>query len=88
MSTVQADEEILSYTVSDEALEAAALDTVRSSAARISHMRVRRPTTRRLAGFTHDDPTDRPSELFAGTNSIYTGGPHQSYLLLPILPSR
>ena len=43
---------------------------------------------RGVAWFTHDDPTDRPSELFAGTNSIYTGGPHQSYLLLPMLPSR
>ena len=43
---------------------------------------------RGVAWFTHDDPTDRPSELFAGTNSIYTGGPYQSYLLLPMLPSR
>src|SRR5215471_13943885 len=43
---------------------------------------------RGVAWFTHDDPTDRPSELFAGTNSIHTGGPHQSYLLLPMLPSR
>jgi hypothetical protein len=43
---------------------------------------------RGVAWFTHDDPTDRPSELFAGTNWIYTGGPYQSYLLLPMLPSR
>src|SRR6266566_3204010 len=41
---------------------------------------------RGVAWFTHDDSTDRPPELFAGTNSIYTGGPYQSYLLLPMLP--
>jgi uncharacterized protein len=42
---------------------------------------------RGVAWFTHDDPTDRPPELFAGTNTIHTGGQHQSYLLLPILPA-
>src|SRR5262249_15583490 len=35
---------------------------------------------------THDDPTDRPPKLFAGTNTLHTGGQHQSYLLLPVLP--
>jgi len=24
--------------------------------------------------------------LFAGTNTLHTGGQHQSYLLLPVLP--
>jgi predicted acyl esterase len=42
---------------------------------------------RGVAWFTHDDPTDRPPDRFAGTNTIHTGGPHQSYLLLPVLPS-
>jgi uncharacterized protein len=41
---------------------------------------------RGVAWFTHDDPTDRPPELFAGTNTLHTGGPHVSYLLLPVLP--
>jgi predicted acyl esterase len=40
---------------------------------------------RGVAWFTHDDPTDRPMELFGGTNTIHTGGSHQSYLLLPLL---
>jgi predicted acyl esterase len=42
---------------------------------------------RGVAWFTHDDPTDRPPELFAGINTVHTGGPHQSYLLLPLLPT-
>jgi predicted acyl esterase len=43
---------------------------------------------RGVAWFTHDDPADRPPELFAGTNTLHTGGQHQSYLLLPMLPIR
>src|SRR5215472_13828512 len=42
---------------------------------------------RGVAWFTHDDPVDRPPERFAGTNTIHTGGPHLSYLLLPVVPS-
>ena len=42
---------------------------------------------RGVAWFTHDDPSDRPQELFAGMNTIHTGGPRHSYLLLPILPA-
>jgi hypothetical protein len=42
---------------------------------------------RGVAWFTHDDPVDRPPDRFAGTNTIHTGGPHPSYLLLPMLPS-
>jgi len=40
---------------------------------------------RGVAWFTHDDPIDRPPELFAGTNTLRTGGAHRSYLLLPML---
>jgi uncharacterized protein len=43
---------------------------------------------RGVAWFTHDDPIDRPPDLFAGTNALHTGGERQSYLLLPMLPSR
>ena len=43
---------------------------------------------RGVAWFTHDDPVDRPPELFGGTNTILTGGQRQSHLLLPILPAR
>src|SRR5262249_4311282 len=41
-----------------------------------------------VAWFTRDDRTDRPPELFAGTNTLHTGGQYQSYLLLPMLPLR
>ena len=43
---------------------------------------------RGVAWFTHDDPTDRPPELFACTNTLHTGERYQSYLLLPMLPVR
>ena len=36
--------------------------------------------------FLHDDPDDRNAARFGGMHSIYTGGPHRSYLLLPIIP--
>jgi predicted acyl esterase len=42
---------------------------------------------RGVAWFTHDDPVDRPPERFASTNTLHTGGQHNSYLLLPMLPS-
>jgi predicted acyl esterase len=35
----------------------------------------------------HDHPADRPKEEFGGTNTIVTGGAHDSYLLLPIIPT-
>lgn len=40
---------------------------------------------RGVAWFTHDDPRDRPPELFHGENELHTGGKHPSYLLLPVL---
>jgi hypothetical protein len=40
---------------------------------------------RGVAWFTHDDPRDRPADLFGGTNTLHTGGPSASYLLLPFL---
>jgi uncharacterized protein len=36
--------------------------------------------------FTHDDPEDRPREIFSGTVTVFTGGATASYLLLPIIP--
>ena len=37
--------------------------------------------------FVHDDPEDRPAELFTGTVTVHTGGDRQSYLLVPLIPS-
>ena len=39
----------------------------------------------RIFPFTHTDPHDR---IQSGTNAIHTGGDFDSYLLLPVIPSR
>ena len=36
--------------------------------------------------FLHDDPGDRPTDVFGGKVTIHTGGEHRSYLLLPFVP--
>lgn len=36
----------------------------------------------------HNDPTDRPAAEFGGKNTIVTGGPSASFLLLPIIPEK
>ncbi|HEY0686103.1 MAG TPA: CocE/NonD family hydrolase [Steroidobacter sp.] len=36
----------------------------------------------------HDEPLDRPAEIYGGTTTIYTGAEHSSYLLLPIIDGR
>ena len=38
--------------------------------------------------FLHDDPRDRPPEVFGGTVTLRAGGPFDSYLLLPFIPPR
>src|SRR3569623_108613 len=38
--------------------------------------------------FRHDDPADRPTDLFGGRNAIHTGGDRASYLLMPLIPAR
>lgn len=35
----------------------------------------------------HDEPGDRPPEVFDGTTTIHTGGAHASHLLLPVIPA-
>ena len=35
--------------------------------------------------FLHNDPRDRPPEIFGGKNALYAGGERASYLLLPII---
>lgn len=36
--------------------------------------------------FLHDDPIDRPADIFSGETTVHTGGSTQAYLLLPIIP--
>jgi uncharacterized protein len=38
--------------------------------------------------FLHDDPLDRPSEVFAGVTSLHFGRGRQPFLLLPIIPPK
>jgi len=38
--------------------------------------------------FLHDDPIDRPQEIFGGTTTLHFGGDRQAYLLLPIVPAK
>jgi uncharacterized protein len=37
--------------------------------------------------FLHDDPRDRPSEIFGGKTTLHIGPDRDSYLLLPIIPA-
>jgi predicted acyl esterase len=34
----------------------------------------------------HDNPLDRPAEIFAGRTTLHTGGPYAACLLLPVIP--
>jgi uncharacterized protein len=36
--------------------------------------------------WNHDDPRERPPEVFDNTVTIHSGGDHQSYLTLPFIP--
>ena len=36
--------------------------------------------------FLHNDPLDRPKNIFGGVTSLYFGGARQPYLLLPVIP--
>lgn len=36
--------------------------------------------------FLHDDPRDRPPEVFHNRVTLHTGGPDEAYVLLPIIP--
>jgi len=43
--------------------------------------------TRGTGGMTHDDPDNRPKDVFSGTVTLHAGGGRDAYLLLPIIPS-
>jgi uncharacterized protein len=36
----------------------------------------------------HDDPHDRPADIFGGETTLHTGPGREAYLLLPIIPAR
>jgi predicted acyl esterase len=38
--------------------------------------------------FTHDDPTDRPSQVFGGKVTLHFGAGRQANVLLPVIPAK
>jgi hypothetical protein len=42
--------------------------------------------TRGTGGMTHNDPDDRPADIFGGTTTIHVGPEHPSHVLLPVIP--
>ena len=44
--------------------------------------------TRGTGGMTHADPDSRPPDVFGGKVTLHAGGGRESYLLLPIIPSK
>lgn len=38
--------------------------------------------------FLHDDPKDRPADIFGGQTTLHIGGGTAAYLLLPIIPAK
>jgi hypothetical protein len=38
--------------------------------------------------FLHDDPRDRPADVFGGVTALHFGGTARPYLLLPIIPAK
>ena len=44
--------------------------------------------TRGTGGMTHNDPDDRPADVFGGKVTLHAGGARRAYLLLPIIPPK
>jgi hypothetical protein len=38
--------------------------------------------------WNHDDPSERPAEIYDVEVTVHTGGKHQSYLLVPVIPPK
>ena len=38
--------------------------------------------------FLHDDPRDRPAEIFGGKTTLHTGAEQPAYVLLPVIPPK
>jgi uncharacterized protein len=54
--------------------------------AQLSHFR---GSSMRGSGiYLHDDPEDRPPEVYGGTVTVATGDDHASYLLVPVIPAQ
>jgi predicted acyl esterase len=58
------------------------------SAANLAVRSTSREKKRGPGAFLHDDPRDRPAEIFGGTVTLRTGGSFDSHVLLPFVPPR
>ncbi len=38
--------------------------------------------------FLHDDPRDRPLEIYGGKTTLHIGGGRENFVLLPIIPAK
>ena len=38
--------------------------------------------------YTHDDPIDRPTEIFGGSTTIVSDAKHRSYIMVPVIPGK
>jgi hypothetical protein len=38
--------------------------------------------------FLHDDPRDRPLEIYGGKTTLHLGGGRENFVLLPVIPPR
>lgn len=43
--------------------------------------------SRGVGPFRHNDPTQRPAEIYGGDVTVYSGGDRESYLLVPVIPA-
>lgn len=66
-------------------LDVQAHDYIHPGAAERAHPDLRIPFTG-SGPFLHDDPDDRPDDVFGGTVTLHTGPEHGAYLLLPVIP--
>ncbi|HZT61649.1 MAG TPA: CocE/NonD family hydrolase [Burkholderiales bacterium] len=57
----------------------------RSTGARLSNFK---NELRGCGPFLHDDPRDRPPEVFGGDNTLHAGPGRESYVLLPVVPAK
>jgi uncharacterized protein len=57
----------------------------RSTGARLSNFK---NELRGCGPFLHDDPRDRPAEVFGGSITVHAGPGRESYVLVPVVPAR
>jgi uncharacterized protein len=53
-----------------------------------AHLKHFKNPLRGTGPFLHDDPRDRPPEVFCGTTTLHTGGRRAASVLLPVIPPR